>query len=186
MAIMNRFLKLMKADIHGVMDQLEDQGLLLKQYLRDMQEDLDRKETKLAQLISSREKAKTEHEKYTRESAQLEQDLAVALEREKDDIARMLIKKLKPLAYHQDELDRHIKTLDQQIDHFRECLDEQHRQYEQFQLKTTEYFRKLEREQWEKSMPTFVPSAVFREPSDQEVELELLKRKEARKGGESI
>ena len=33
MSIMTRFVRIFKADIHGVMDQLEDKGLLLKQYL---------------------------------------------------------------------------------------------------------------------------------------------------------
>jgi len=40
MAILTRIIQLFKADIHGVMDQLEDQGLLLKQHLRDMEESL--------------------------------------------------------------------------------------------------------------------------------------------------
>ena len=34
MGIMTRFMRLCKADMHGVIDRLEDKGLLLKQYLR--------------------------------------------------------------------------------------------------------------------------------------------------------
>jgi len=37
MGITTRLVRIFKADLHGVMDQLEDQGLLLKQHLRDMQ-----------------------------------------------------------------------------------------------------------------------------------------------------
>jgi hypothetical protein len=40
MAILARIIRLFKADIHGVMDQIEDQGLLLKQHLRDMEDSL--------------------------------------------------------------------------------------------------------------------------------------------------
>jgi phage shock protein A len=46
MAILTRIFRLFKADIHGIMDQIEDQGLLLKQHLRDMEESLVQKEAK--------------------------------------------------------------------------------------------------------------------------------------------
>jgi phage shock protein A len=159
MAIMTRFMRLCKADIHGVMDQLEDRGLVLKQYLRDMEQELDQKE------------------------ARLDQDLAVAIEKDKDDIARVLIRKLKPLAYHRDELGRHIEILDRETTQFGKCVEEQRLQYEQLQLRCTEYFQGVEREQWEKAMSDIAPHSVSREPSEEEVELELLQRKEAIKGG---
>jgi phage shock protein A len=184
MAIMTRFMRLCKADIHGVMDQLEDRGLVLKQYLRDMEQELDRKEARLKKVVASRDQAQREHEKYTRESEKLEQDLSVAIEKDKDDIARVLIRKLKPLVYHRDELGRHIEALDREIKQFGECVEEQRLQYEQLQLKCTEYFQGVEREEWEQAMSDVVPRNVSREPSEEEVELELLQRKEAIKGGD--
>ena len=54
MGIASRIVKIFKADIHGVMDQLEDPGLLLKQYLREMEEALNQKEAKLARKIALR------------------------------------------------------------------------------------------------------------------------------------
>ena len=55
MGIMTRMLRLCKADVHGVMDQLEDKGLLLKQYLREMETSLGHKgaagRTRLTQRI---------------------------------------------------------------------------------------------------------------------------------------
>jgi phage shock protein A len=184
MAIMNRFLKLCKADIHGVMDQLEDHGLLLKQYLREMEEELGHKEAEVGKMLASRNQAQRDYEKTSRESEKLDQDLTVAIEKDKDDIARLLIKKLKPLVFHQDELARHIQNLEQEINQFRECLEEQRLQYEQLQLRTAEHFRTVEREQWEKTISTIMPPTISKEPSAAEVELELLKRKEACKGGE--
>ncbi|MEE9401688.1 MAG: PspA/IM30 family protein [Desulfobacteria bacterium] len=183
MAIMTRFMRLCKADIHGVMDQLEDRGLVLKQYLRDMEQELDQKEARLKKIVASRDQAQREYEKYTRESEKLEQDLSVAIEKDKDDIARVLIRKLKPLTYHRDELGRHIETLNRETTQFGKCVEEQRLQYEQLQLRCTEYFQGVEREQWEKAMSDIAPHSVSREPSEEEVELELLQRKEAIKGG---
>jgi phage shock protein A len=183
MAIMNRFMRLCKADIHGVMDQLEDKGLVLKQYLRDMEQEIDSKEARLKQVTASRDQAQRDYEKHTRESQKMEQDLSVAIEKDKDDIARVLIRKLKPLVYHRDELGRHIETLDREITDFGKCVEEQRLQYEQLQLRCTEYFQGIEREEWERTISDIVPHSVSREPSEEEVELELLKRKEAIKGG---
>jgi hypothetical protein len=62
-------------------------------------------------------------------------------------------------------------------------VEEQRLQYEQLQLRAKEYSHQAEREQWEKTISTTVPAAASREPNEEEVELELLKRKEAAKGG---
>jgi phage shock protein A len=153
MSIMTRFMRLCKADIHGVMDQLEDKGLLLKQYLRDMEEELGQKEARLRKLVVSRDKLQQDCDKYSGECEKLDQDIESALRKGKDDIARLLIKKLKPVSS------------------------------EQLELRAKEYFHREERERWERTIASAIPSPPSGEPSDEEVELELLKRKEAAKGG---
>ena len=183
MGIMTRFMRLCKADIHGVMDQLEDKDLLLKQYMRDMEEELGRKEATLRQMVVSRDKAQQDSERYAEECEKLDQDIGAAIERNKDDIARLLIKKMKPLAYHREELSRHIQNLGREIREFYKQVEEQRLQYEQLQLRAKEYSHQAEREQWEKTISATVPAAASREPTEEEVELELLKRKEAAKGG---
>ena len=183
MGIMTRFMRLCKADIHGVMDQLEDKDLLLKQYLRDMEEELRRKEAKLRKMVISRDKAQQDHEKYSEECKKLDQDIEAAIRKDKDEIARLLIKKLKPLASHCDGLGRHIQTLDREIRQFNERIEEQRLQREQMQLRAKEYFHRMEREQWEKTISATIPAVASREPCEEEVELEILKRKETTKGG---
>jgi phage shock protein A len=101
MAILTRIFQLFKADIHGVMDQIEDQGLLLKQHLRDMQESLVQKETQLKKMGTARDQAQQEFQMGKKETDNLESDLEVAIKKDRDDIARMLIKKLKPLSHIQ-------------------------------------------------------------------------------------
>ena len=111
MAIITRMIRLFKADIHGVMDQIEDQGLLLKQHLRDMEASLIRKETGLKKMVLAREHAQQAFKKGQKECDNLEADLEIAINKEKDDIARMLIKKLKPLTHIQSERSNHIDVL---------------------------------------------------------------------------
>ncbi|MHC1728424.1 MAG: PspA/IM30 family protein [Syntrophobacteraceae bacterium] len=186
MGIMTRFVRLCKADIHGVMDQVEDKGLLLKQHLRDMQEELDKKEARLAGMLALREETEREKERRSREHEALEQDLALAIAKEKDDIARTLIRKIKPLGRHRDELERHLQALDGDIARFRTALDEQRLLHEQLRLKASEHLRRTERQEWEKAVACAVPHSLCAEPPEAEVELELMRRKEAMKGGTKI
>lgn len=189
MTIMTRFMRLCRADIHGVMDQLEDKGLVLKQVLRDMEKELDQKEARLSKMAASREQVQRDCERHAGETRKLEQDLTVAIERDKDDIARVLIRKLKPLQRHQEELESHREALEQEIAESQNALQAQRIQHEQLRLRSAEYFRGLERRQWEKTVSAVMPRAVPREPSEEEIEIELLQRKEAfkkskKRGGE--
>jgi phage shock protein A len=176
MGILTRIVRICKADIHGVMDHIEDQGLLLKQHLRDMEKALSEKEAGL--------KAQQEYDKYTRESEKMEQDLTAAIEKERDDLARMLIRKLKPLAGHKDEISRHIQVLDQDIAHLKDFVEKQRLQYDQVQLQSKEFFHKTEQQTWDKNLSTIIPKNHSQDLSPEEVEIELLQRKEAIKGGE--
>ena len=97
MGITTRLIRLFKADIHGVMDQLEDKGLLLKQSLRDMEDALAQKETRLGRVLADRNQTQQACEKNRLEINKFEQDLAMALKKDKDEIARMLIRKILPL-----------------------------------------------------------------------------------------
>ena len=183
MAILTRLMKLFKADIHGVMDQLEDQGLLLKQHIRDMEESLGQKEARLKKMLISRDLAQQDHDKSKKETENLEQDLKVAINKERDDIARMLIKKLKPLAKIQEERQHHINTLNQEITHFNHTLEQQHLQYEQLKQNARTYFHRKEQNGLEQTFTAIGPNRISQEVSEEEVELELLQRKEMLKGG---
>ncbi len=179
MGIFYRLVRMCKADIHGVMDQLEDKALILKQSLREMEDELDQKENRLNKMLMSREQAQKELDAYKAENEKLEEDMTSALEKGKDDIARLLIKKLKAISGHQEELSGYIDGLDRDISRFRDSVVEQRRQYEQLRLKAKEYFRLKEAGHWESSISSSWAKSNLMEPQDLEVELELLQRKEA-------
>ncbi len=183
MALLTRIIRLFKADLHGVMDQIENQELLLKQHLRDMQESLAQKEAKLKHMRQARDQARQDYEKGEKAHDHLEQDLAVALKNDKDDIGRMLIKKLKPLSDIQADRRNHIDRFTREIEQFREDIEQQQLQYEQLHQKATEYFHRSEQPGWEEMWPEAQTGFAARDLSEEEIELELLQRKEAIKGG---
>jgi len=179
MGIMKRVVKIFKADVHGVMDQLEDEGLLLKQHLRDMAEALSLKEVKLNKMLVSRKQAQQEYDKYRQQSQALEQDLAVAVQKNKDEIARMLIRKIKPLDSLQDEIAVRIRNLDQEISYCRGHLDQQRLHYDRLKHRSMDFFHKTSMHGWQKDQAEIDQAAKYGELSKEEIELELLKRKEA-------
>ena len=187
MGMMTRFVRMWKADIHGVMDQLEDKELILKQSLRDMEEELERKKAGLRKMIASRDEFVRELDKKLHECDKLEQDLQIAVAKEKDDIARLLIKKVKPLKNHSESIQHHIEEMERDIDQYRRCIEEQRLQYEQFHLRADQYFHKAQRRQWENDVPSEFFQGSTAEPTEEEIELELLRRKEAiqAKGGDN-
>jgi phage shock protein A len=184
MSIMTRFVRLWKADIHGVMDQMEDKRLLLNQHLRDMETALERKDADLKALIRSRGNARAELEKIAKEAVKLNDDLNAAIQKDRDDIARFLIKKLRPVSRRQEELEAHIQGLDRDITRVQECLETQKMTCDSIRMKADAYFRKSEQNSWQNDFPDIFPEAWRDEASEEEIELELLRRKDAVKGGQ--
>jgi len=183
MAILTRIFRLFKADIHGVMDHIEDRGLLLKLHLRDMEESLVQKEAKLKQMCFARDQARQNYEKGKKENDKLEQDLEVAIRKDRDDIARMLIKKLKPLAHIQAERCDHIDLLNHETKQLKENTELQRLQYEQLRQQAAIFFHRTAKHNEDHSWPPTQADFGAHNLSDEEIELELLQRKEALKGG---
>ena len=179
MGIATRIVKIFKADVHGVMDQIEDQGLLLKQYLRDMAEALNQKEAEHSRQAARRNQTQKEHDKYYQQYQALDRDLTVAVQKGKDDIARMLIRKSKPLEGLCDELAGHVASLDEELSQYKKQLAEQRLQYDQLKIRSAEYFHRAEMCAQETRRLEIFPDIARGELSGEEIELELIKRKEA-------
>lgn len=179
MGIASRMAKIFKADIHGVMDHFEDQGLLLKQYLRDMVEALNQKEAELSRKTARRNQTQKEHDRYYQQYQALDRDLTVAVQKGKDDIARMLIRKSKPLEGLCGELADHVASLDEELSQYKKQLAEQRLQYDQLKIRSAEYFHRAEMRARETDRLKIFPDIAPGELSGEEIELELIKRKEA-------
>lgn len=177
MRIMTRIINIFKADIHGVMDHFEDQELLLKQHLRDMQEALDQKEAHLKTIIAALKQVQNDRDRYRHDSEVLEQDLAVAIGKNKDSLARKLIRKLKPIEGLIEDLTGQVRVLEEEISNIRIDLDRQRLQYEQIKLKSSDFFRHSQlRGRSRNRLPTELKGSCA-ELSEAEIELELFKRK---------
>ena len=184
MGIMTRMLRLCKADVHGVMDQLEDKGLLLKQYLREMEASLDHKERQVNALSQNHTDLSRQIARHQEEMNKLEGDLNLAVQKEKDDIARMLIRRRRTLESACRHLQVQLETLSQEESALAATVADQRLQYETLKAKADAYCRRSGRLQAAVPADSVAGEWAPIEPKDEEIELELLQRKEALlKGG---
>ncbi len=183
MAILSRMMRLFKADVHGVMDQLEDKGLLLKQYLREMEASLEDKDNRLNRIEQVIRQAESGLGRREEEIQKLESDLDLAVRREKDDIARMLIRKRRSLQGSCEQLKLQIDALSREKNDLSETLARQRLQYDQLKVKVAAFGQQARSGGFDDILVEDSPSQAWGAPTEEEIELELLQRKEAMQEG---
>ncbi len=178
MGIMTRILRLWKADIHGVMDQLEDKELLMKQYLREMEIALQKKVGQLHQIAETLRRLENDLTVRRNEIVKQEKDLTLALQKEKDDIAKLLIRKQRIQQKHCEQLQLQYQALQEEQEHLSQRVNEQRLQYQTLKTKAATFCHT-------EKQTTFNEAETINEGvgkvftfDEDEIELELLRRKE--------
>ncbi len=177
MGIMNRILRIWKADIHGFMDRLEDQDLLLRQYLREMEQCLQQKEQRINQLAERSRVVQIDLSARDNEIEKLENDLKLALHKKNDNIAKLLIRKQMVQQEHCEHLQRQQASLLEEQKQLVDLLNEQHLRYETLKVKASTFLQRNEKR------TTYGVNELQKRGggstvNEDEIELELIRRKE--------
>ncbi len=93
MALINRISRLFKADFHAVLDQIEEPEQLLKQAIRDMEDDLVTTEQRVTLCAHDHEALSVRRSELEDRLTEIDEQLDLCFESEKDDLARNLIRK---------------------------------------------------------------------------------------------
>lgn len=93
MALINRISRLFKADFHAVLDQIEEPAALLKQAIRDMEDDLASTEQRIALCAHDQQALSVRKNELEGAIADFDKQLDLCFESKKDDLAKGLIKK---------------------------------------------------------------------------------------------
>ncbi len=93
MALINRISRLFKADFHAVLDQIEEPEQLLKQAIRDMEDDLANADQRVKLCTIDQDALSGRKLELESAIAELDTQLDLCFESDKDDLARSLIKK---------------------------------------------------------------------------------------------
>lgn len=91
MGVFKRIKDMTKASIHDVLDKVEDPIVMLNQYIRDMEDEIDKAEVTVAKQIANERRLKQRLDEVTRKSAEREETAAQALKDNKEATARQAI-----------------------------------------------------------------------------------------------
>ena len=118
MALINRIARLFKADFHAVLDQIEEPEQLLKQAIRDMEDELACIEQRIAVCAHDQDALSVRRSELESATADIGAQLDLCFKSRKDDLARGLIKR-------RLEADRLLKRLNSKYATNEAWLDEQ-------------------------------------------------------------
>jgi phage shock protein A len=183
MGILSRVIRLCKADLHGVMDQLEDKDLLLKQHLREMLAAMAGRQVRIDQLEEALRNGQRDRAMHTQQLQALEEDLGLAVARGKDDIARMLIRKLIPMRERVVCMTHRLEEMTGRVDEERDRLDVQRLAYDDTRQRVTAVRERACNAEAMADMGPIGMRSPRLAPSEEEIEWELLQRKEAASSG---
>jgi phage shock protein A len=175
MALINRVTRLFRADLHAVLDRIEEPDVLLKQAIREMEEALGYNEQQAKVLNHELGQITLRYNELVQSLADLEQELDICFESGQDDLAKALIKRKLEAERFRKFLERKRETVQCNLDELNKRLDESHRQLDSMRQKAevlAEEGRPLDKEsQWN------APDFSVRE---EDVEVSFLREKQKR------
>jgi phage shock protein A len=104
MALINRMSRLFTADVHAVLDRIEEPDVLLKHAIREMEEELARSEQRVKQLEHERTTLADRHRKVQAALAELGEQLDVCFGNGNEELARKVVKR----KLETERLDKHV------------------------------------------------------------------------------
>ncbi|MFW5451282.1 MAG: PspA/IM30 family protein [Methylophagaceae bacterium] len=124
MALITRLSRLFHADMNAVLDSIEEPELLLKQALREMEETLISDERQIKLLDFEQQQLSKKRDDIKQSLVELEQQLSLCFESNKDDLARTLIKRKLEVQHYLKILTNQSSTSDDTISQLRSQLKE--------------------------------------------------------------
>ena len=93
MPLINRITRLFRSDLHAVLDRIEEPDILLKQAVREMEEDISHDERRGKLLRYELANHRARQEELELKLKQLDEELDICFASGKEDLARGLVKR---------------------------------------------------------------------------------------------
>lgn len=177
MALINRLTRLIKADLHTVIEQLEEPIMLLKQSVREMEEALQEEQQQLKQLQHQLSKTTTHSQTIKSSISETNEELNTCFDAGNEALARLLIKRKLEAQQRQKALNSRESDIQQAIEQHQQRINEQQPRLEAMQ-------QKLELLATEASQQISEPPSTNNWPAttitEADVEVALLREKQQR------
>lgn len=178
MKIIDRMTLLLRADAHGVMDQLEERSLLLRQHLRDAEDALAARRAEVEALAREEQQLRGELDRRAAELRRLDEDVELALSGGKDELARFAIRRLLPGREARAALEVRLGEVAETRAALAVAVRDQETCFEDLKRRTRARLAEIDaRDRHEADELGVRLASAARDVTDQEVELELLRRR---------
>lgn len=175
MALITRMTHLFRADLHAVLDRIEEPDLLLRQSVREMEEALARDRQRLKLLQHEQAEIQARQAEVAGRLAQVEEELDVCFRAANEALARPLIRRKLEHQRYAEQLERRASALAKTLAALRGQVDENHDRLQgmrqKMELLAGESREPGDERGWE------MPDYAVR---DDEVEVALLRERERR------
>ena len=115
MALITRLSRLFRADVHAVLDRIEEPIVVLRQALREMETELTEDDKQLKRKHFEIGQFGKRQQDINQSLEQLESELRICFDHDKDDLARKLIRRKLEAQQVQKTLRRKVESLQQAI-----------------------------------------------------------------------
>ncbi len=177
MTLTNRMGRLFKADLHGLLDRLEEPEALLRQAVRDMECEIAQRDGKLGATRAEAARAGQRGERLVRELALLDQQLDLCLGSGKQDLAKGVVRK-------KLETERHRQALEARRLELTAAADRLGRELDDCREKLADVRRRMELFVAEAPAPLDGDPGRAATVTDDDVEIALLRERERRGQGD--
>ncbi|MFQ6004302.1 MAG: PspA/IM30 family protein [Woeseia sp.] len=179
MALINRVSRLFKADFHAVLDQIEEPELLLKQAIREMEDDLAETERRIKVCSHDQQALATRRSEIESRLADIDEELDLCFASKKDDLVKGLIRKKLEAERLSKRLDSKQGATEKYLADQQKMLDENRASLEGLRQKA-ECLTQRKAANGESEFDDIAWMAQELRVSDDEVEVAYLREKNAR------
>lgn len=175
MALITRVARLFRADINAVLDRVEEPDILLKQAVRDMEDELGRDAQACKRLAQEQTTLARQQTEFNRQLASIGEELDVCFEAGNEELARSTIRRRLETERSLQLLQNRRQTIDAELDRATQRLDDNRARYESMQQKAALF----DDQQLDRDTGHNWPASDIR-VRDEDVEIALLKERQRR------
>jgi len=175
MALISRVARLFRADFHAVLDRVEEPDILLRQAVREMEDDLTRDQQRYRRLEQDREQMGSTEEDLQQRCTSLVEELDICFAAGKEALARTLIRRKLETERSLQLLARRQDALAVQRDQLARRLEENRSRYEGMRQKSKLYDEQNRDNAWQDSW-----QGIDVRVSEEDVEVALLRERQRR------
>lgn len=176
MALMTRVSRLLRADVHAVLDRLEEPDVLLQQAIRDMEEVIADLRNGVNLNRKERQQLRRRSEDVTQRASDLSQQLDAALSAGNEEVARGVVRRQLECKAFKATMDERMENLVQDISRQESVLSSH-----ESELAALKQKAEILTESGESSSADRMSPSAFGAITDDEVEAALIREVERRK-----